>query len=183
MSNVRRLKAMQSTLESFYSIDEWSIAEGELIVRFVPDFLSTEIAEPVVTVSVLNPHNRQDAEAGLQGYAKEMIVDIRASETALEVWGEYDDAPFTVVGREARLVRSAYSSLDLAKAIEQLQTQLSSSQAAELRLRYRMNEVESFVVDLLNRAQARKAMSSRNTSPSDAQIDALSRVLSHIRDP
>ncbi len=51
-----------------------------------------------------------------------------------------------------------------------------------MRLRKHLHEVESFVVDLINRASTKRAMSSRDTAPSDAQLDALSRVLRHIRD-
>ena len=173
---------MPQNLESFYTIREWSLTEAELVVRFVPDFLATELVEPVVTASVVDPHNRHEVESGLTSYKAEMIVDIVASGGTLEIWGEYDDAPLSIAGREVRLVRSAYSSQDLMRAIEQFQSQLSSSQTENARLRKHINEVEQFVVDLLNRAQARKAMSSRDTSPSDAQIDALSRILNHIRD-
>jgi len=173
---------MSQNLESFYTIVEWSLTEVELVVRFVPDFIGTEFVEPVVTVSVIDPHNRQEVESALTSYKAEMIVDIVASRSALEIWGEYDDVPLSIAGREVRLERSAYSSQDLLRAIEQFQSLLSSSRGDNIRLRRHINKVEQFVVDLLNRAQARKAMSSRDTSPSDAQIDALSRILSHIRD-
>jgi hypothetical protein len=173
---------MSTEIESFYTIDQWSLTDSDLVVRLVPDFFNTELFEPVITVSIVDPHNRQEAEARLTAYNAELMVEIKASESTLELWGEYDDVPLFIEGREVRLVRSAYSSQDLGRVVEQLQSQLSSSQAENVRFRGHMSEVEQFVVDLLDRAQARKAMSSRDTGPSDAQIDALSRVLTHIRD-
>ena len=175
------LKAMSLNLESFYVINEWSLVGSNLLVRLVPDFFSIELVKPVVAVVITNPLRMGEVESGLANYKAEIIVDIKASASTLELWGEYDETPLSIEGSEVRLERQAYSAQDLVRAIEQIQSQLSESQAENIRLRSHMSQVELFVVDLLNRAQTKKALSSRNTSASDAQADALSRLLRRIR--
>lgn len=173
---------MTSDLESFYTLDGWRLVDDSLFVRLVPDFFNHEIAEPVLTARVVAPVSMQEAESALMRYQTEALVDIKATGTTLELWGEYDEAPLCIYGREVDLSRSEYSPQDYVRVVGQLESQLSSAHAESMRLRKHLHEVESFVVDLINRASTKRAMSSRDTAPSDAQLDALSRVLSHIRD-
>ncbi len=173
---------MTSDLESFYTLDGWRRVDNILVVRLVPDFFNHEIAEPVLTAHIVDPMSLQEAEAALTRYQAEALVDIKATGSTLELWGEYDKVPLSICGREVSLSRSVYSPQDYVRVVGQLESQLSSAHTESMRLRKHLHEVESFVVDLINRASTKRSMSSRDTAPSDAQLDALSRVLRHIRD-
>lgn len=173
---------MTSDLESFYIFDSWRRVDSSLVVRLVPDFFNHEIAEPVLTARVVDPVSIQDAESALMRYQAEAVVDVKATGMTLELWGESDEVPLRICGREVHLSRSDYSPQDYVRVVGQLESQLSSAHAESVRLRKHLHEVESFVVDLINRASTKRSMSSRDTAPSDAQLDALSRVLRHIRD-
>ncbi|WP_288253341.1 hypothetical protein [uncultured Hydrogenophaga sp.] len=173
---------MASDLESFYTLDGWRRVDNCLVVRLVPDFFSQKIAEPVLTARVFDPMNVQEAESALMHYQTAALVDVKTTATTLEIWGEYDEVPLSICGREVDLSRSEYSLQDYVWAVEQLQSQLSAAHAESMHLCKRLHEVESFVVELINRASTKRSMSSRGTAPSDAQLGALSRVLRHIRD-
>ncbi|QRR36027.1 hypothetical protein JNX00_09295 [Hydrogenophaga sp. YM1] len=173
---------MTSDLESFYILDGWSRVDNNLVVRLVPDFFNQEIAVPVLTACVIDPVGTQNVESALAHYQSEAIVDVKATGATLELWGEYDEVPLSISGREVSLARSEYTLQDYRRVVGQLESQLSSAHAEITRLRRHLHDVESFVVDLINRASAKRSMSSRDTSPSDAQLDVLPRVLRHIRD-
>ena len=173
---------MTSDLESFYTLDGWRRVDSSLVVRLVPDFFNHAIAEPVLTARVVEPVSIQEAESVLTRYQTEAIVEVKTTGTTLELWGEYDEVPLRICGREVDISRSEYSPQDYVRVVGQLESQLSSAHAESVRLRKHLREVESFVVDLINRASTKRAVSSRDTAPSDAQLDALSRVLRHIRD-
>jgi ATP phosphoribosyltransferase len=173
---------MNLDLESFYTLVGWFRLDDDLVVRLVPDFFNQEIAAPVVTARVVDPVHIQDVEVALTRYQSESIVDIKATGSTLELWGEFDEVPLSISGREVRLTRSEYTSQDYQRVVTQLEHQLSSAHSESTRLRKHLHELEGFVVDLINRASAKRSMSSRDTSPSGAQLDVLSRVLRHIRD-
>ena len=173
---------MKVSLETWYILRDLKVAEGRVEARFVPDYFHAGIVDPVVTLSVDGPANASEAEKFLERFVEEPLVDLVVSPQKIELWAEYDDVPSAICGQSAAWVRSAYLSEDLLLIIGQLSSQLDSSLAQIAGLRKHQNEAESFIAELLHRAEAKKALTTRPTTVIDAQIQVLARILGKLRD-
>jgi hypothetical protein len=172
---------MSNDFESFYCIDHWSVTGGNLTLRLIPDHYSAEIIDPVITAIVIETSNFSSIESGLKMRSEKVLIDIQASPRALLLWAEHDDNPLSIEGAEVQLIRSPYSAQDLARTVACQQQELDSNHAELVKVRNELRETEHFVAELLHRAATRKAMSSRDPSTSNAQIDVLERILARIR--
>lgn len=173
---------MFQALESFYSIDQWGLIDGRLVVRFLPDFYAADFVDPVLEVMIEEPTDIAAVEVTLATLRTETIVDVQVTDAGLELWSEYDDQARSIRARKVNIARLPYSREDLVGILGGMEKQLASAYAESRDLRGHLKDIEAFVVNLLTRAQSRQAMSSRMTVAASAQIDVLSRVLNHVRE-
>ena len=173
---------MNIPLETWYILRDLEVAEDRLEARFVPDYFHAEMVDPVVTLSVDTPSNASDAKNIFSRFAEEPLVELDVSAQKIELWAEYDDVPSVIHGESATWQRAAYLPEDLFRIIGHLSSQLEGAYSQVVGLRKHQNEAESFVAELLHRAEAKKALTTRPTTAVDAQIQVLERILCKLRD-
>jgi hypothetical protein len=146
----------------------------------VPDHFNSEIAEPVLEVLIKEPTDDIQARSATSRFRTEAVVDVQLSSTAIELWGEYDDASVLISGASVSFSRSAYTANDLLRVVQSLEAQLNKWQSENVKLRTQAHEIKSYAADLLRRAEAKKSLTTRSTAIEDAQIDVLQRMLNKI---
>lgn len=171
---------MELTLESWYVVDSVEFDGAVLRVRMVPDYFNSELADPVLEVSIQSPIDDASARSSIAQFKDIYVVDAQLSPTAMELWGEFDDVPTIVSGGSVSYARSPYSNDDLLKTVLSLEAQVGQRQAENVKLRTAVREVEGYAIDLLRRAEAKKSLTTRSTAIEDAQINVLQRILNKI---
>ena len=173
---------MQVQLETWYILRDL-VRDGDCLrARFVPDYFSAEVAAPVVVLEVEAPGDSADAEAKLSRFRDEYLIDLDVLEESVELWAEHDDVPIVLRGRAVSFRRTAYLDSDLRGLVEELNRHIESNQSEIAKLLARHREVESFVMELMHRAQTKRSLTTRPTSAIDAQIQLLDRILGKLRD-
>jgi hypothetical protein len=173
---------MKLPLETWYILRDMAVTGEHLQARFVPDYFDADVVNPVLIICVDRPVNVADAKEKFSRFDPEPLVEIDVSAQKVALWSEYDDEPVIILGRSVTSERAAYLPADLLHVIEQLNCQLESSQSQVVELRARLQVSQDFVAELLHRAGAKKALTSRSTSAIDVQIQVLERVLGKLRD-
>lgn len=172
---------MQLTLETWYTLSEIGVDEGQLNVRLIPDYFNNEIVDPVITLTVLKPDRHVEFQASLERFRRESVIDIEVSEQVVKLWAEHDDAPTSISGQAASWHRSAYTSTDLMRVVDDMSAQLAISHGEVIALRSKCQDIESYTVELLKRAEAKKNITTRSTVAIDAQMDVLGRILARLK--
>lgn len=171
---------MALALESWYVIDSVEFDGAVLCVRMVPDYFNSELAAPVLEVSIQSPIYDAATQSSIAQFKDHSVVDVQLSPTAMELWGEFDDVPTVVMGKVVSYARSPYSNDDLLKIVSSLEAHVAKWQTENVKLRTTAREVEGYAIELLRRAEAKKSLTTRSTVTEDAQIDVLQRILNKI---
>ena len=172
---------MSLTLHTWYSLDQLSADNERFVARFLPDHTDLDRENPVLTVTVLKPKECEVAAKHLRRFQDEFAVDISLSMSRVEVWGEYDDEPSVVSGEVASHEWSPYAPSDLAAVVRSLQTEVASLHAQNSAAGRQKAELEHFIGELLRRAEIKAQSTAKQPATAKAQLDVLSRVLSHLR--
>lgn len=171
---------MELNLQSWYVVDSLESDCAVLRIRMVPDYFNSELADPVLEVSIQSPIDGLTAQECLARLKDHSVVDVQLSPTAMKLWGEFDDVPTIVSGAAVSYARSPYSNDDLLKIVLSLETQIGQLQTETAKLRAAAREIEGYARELLRRAEAKRSLTTRSTAIEDAQIDVLQRILNKI---
>jgi hypothetical protein len=169
-------------LDAFYVIESWRIDSRSLSVRLVTDHFEEGLSDPVLTIAVTELQDPMGCEAALVRRKAELIVDLRVSEGLAAVFAEHDDEPASLRGSSVNVTRGPYSLEDLRRIIQQKDEELSRCYEQLRDYRSTIDGTYGFVSELIRRAELKRELSSRDSSPLDLELDVLHRVLHRIRD-
>ena len=171
---------MSIKLESWYTLKDTQVADNQLIIRFVPDFFSFDIVDPVITIVISKPDNLQSALEALAVFSKDIVNDMSTNSTSLQLWGEYDEQPTVINGGSVLYQRSQYSQDELLSIIAAMEKNTHGLHGENIQLRKQLSDIEDFAKKLLYNANAKKSLTTRSTESIDSQIDVLERILNRI---
>jgi hypothetical protein len=169
-------------LDGFFVIESWRTDAKHLAVRLVPDHFEEGLVDPVVTISVAEPQDPVECEAALLQRKSELIVALEVSEGLAAVYAEHDDEPASLRGSTVSVTRGPYALEDLRGIIQQKDQELSRSYEQIGIYRSAIDGAESFVSELIRRAEIKRELTSRDSAPLDLEVDVLQRVLHRIRE-
>jgi hypothetical protein len=168
-------------LDGFFVIEFWRLDAGSLVVCLVPDHFSDELADPVVTVRITELQDPEACEAALLKRKGELIVALEVSEGLAAIYAEYDDEPASLRGATVSVTRGPYSFEHLRGIIQHKEQELRRCYEQLQVCRSTIDSTESFVCELIRRAEIKRELSSRDTASLDLEVTVLQRVLRRIR--
>jgi hypothetical protein len=169
-------------LDGFFVIESWSCDAEILSVRLVPDHFEEGLADPVVTISVAEVQNYAECEAALLRRKGELITALEVSDGLAAIYAESDREPASLRGSKVSVTRGPYSFDDILRIIRQKDEELNRCHEQLRALRVKIDGTESFVSELIRRAEIKRDRTSRDSARLGLEVDALQRVLQRIRE-
>jgi hypothetical protein len=162
-------------LQGSFVIESWQSSSGELVVRLMPGHWDAGHNDPVVTIHVAQLQNPTESEAGLLHRKDEFIVALDVSEDCAIIHAECDIEPLCLRGGSVSVTRGPYSANDVSAILEDCHEQLRKYRSA-------IADAESFIAELIRRAEIKRDLSSRDGTALELEVDVLRRVLHKLRE-
>jgi hypothetical protein len=169
-------------LDGFFVIDSWRTDSEIFSVRLVPDHFEEGLADPVMTICVTGLQGSMECEAALQLRKDELIVDLEVSDTGAAIYAEQDNEPVWLRGSHVSATRGPYMIDDLHRILRQKEEEIRLYHEQLHDYRARVERAESFMSELIRRAEIKRDMTSRDSAWLDREVDVLQRVLQRIRE-
>jgi len=166
---------MRSILKHMAILDDWYLADGNLCLRFTPDYFDLCFDEPVLVVETELDNEPEGLERQIQIMQEGLIDDVEVDETQISVWIEHLDSPVRFAG-STTWTSSGYETRDFLKAIETHNWIRSQQQDEISDLRRTIIGSVSFIDQLVERIEKKQQLSQQGNPEYRRQIDLLRRV-------
>jgi len=166
---------------TWYSLSSITGDHTQLCVRFVPAGFTNTTEAPVLEVLIVAPSDHAAATQVLSRFREDFVIQFSSTASSFSVVGEMDDEETTVHGQSVVSTYKSYSVEELLEVGEWLTSAHQKETTYALAQSRKIQDIDHFVSDLLNRAESKRTLSTRAAGAIDAQIDVLTRVPNRLR--
>lgn len=166
---------MPSILKHMAILDDWSLSQRKLSLRFTPDYFDLDFDMPILVVEIELEKEPAGIEGQIQVIKEGSIDDIEVDESSISVWIEYLESPIRFDG-SPKWSSSDYETRDFLQAIETHRLIRSQQQDELKQLRRTITEGVSFIDQLVERIEKKMQMSRQGKDEPSRQIELLRRV-------